>query len=152
MSIISKIKMPGMADAYDIGVDWENVKDKPDTGNIDVQAINEILNINTNDDIVVNSINNKVAKITMSSINGALEPNQLYVWPEMQELNISLVTPIDLSMVNEYHFFFDSGDTPTTLSLPDSILIPEEFTVEKNKRYEISILENCMLYRSWDLL
>lgn len=53
MSIISKIKMPGMADAYDIGVDWENVKDKPDVGSIDVGVTNEILNIDTNNDIAV---------------------------------------------------------------------------------------------------
>ena len=53
MSIISKIKMPGMANAYDIGVDWENVKDKPDVGSIDVGVTNEVLNIDTNDDIVV---------------------------------------------------------------------------------------------------
>lgn len=53
MSIISKIKMPGMADAYDIGVDWENVKDKPDVGSIDVGVTNEVLNIDTNDDIAV---------------------------------------------------------------------------------------------------
>ena len=45
MSIISKIKMPGLADAYDIGVDWENVKDKPDVGSIDVEVTNEVLNI-----------------------------------------------------------------------------------------------------------
>lgn len=57
MSIISKIKMPGMADAYDIGVDWENVKDKPDVGSIDVGVTNEILNIDTNDDIAVSSDN-----------------------------------------------------------------------------------------------
>lgn len=53
MSIISKIKIPGMANAYDIGVDWENVKDKPDVGSIDVGVTNEVLNIDTNDDIAV---------------------------------------------------------------------------------------------------
>lgn len=58
MSIISKIKMPGMADAYDIGVDWENVKDKPDVGSIDVGVTNEVLNIDTNDDIAVSGSDN----------------------------------------------------------------------------------------------
>lgn len=57
MSIISKIKMPGMADAYDIGVDWENVKDKPDVGSIDVGVTNEVLNIDTNNDIAVSGSN-----------------------------------------------------------------------------------------------
>ena len=58
MSIISKIKMPGMADAYDIGVDWENVKDKPEVGSIDVGVTNEVLNIDTNNDIAVSGSSN----------------------------------------------------------------------------------------------
>ena len=48
--------MPGMADAYDIGVDWENVKDKPDVGSIDVGVTNEVLNIDTNKTITINII------------------------------------------------------------------------------------------------
>ena len=58
MSIISKIKLPGMANAYDIGVDWENVKDKPDMGSIDIGVTNEILNIDTNDDIAISGSGN----------------------------------------------------------------------------------------------
>ena len=50
--------MPGMADAYDIGVDWENVKDKPDVGNIDVGVTNEVLNIDTDDDIAISGSSN----------------------------------------------------------------------------------------------
>lgn len=71
MSIISKIKMPGMADAYDIGVDWENVKDKPDVGSIDVGVTNEVLNIDTNNDIAVsgNSSNDNKKYLTLPSIS-----------------------------------------------------------------------------------
>lgn len=60
MSIISKIKMPGMANAYDIGVDWENVKDKPDVGSINVGVTNEVLNIDTNDDIAVSGSSSEI--------------------------------------------------------------------------------------------
>ena len=53
MSIISKVKMPGSNAVYDIGADWENIKDKPDVGSIDVGVSNEILNIDTNDNIAI---------------------------------------------------------------------------------------------------
>lgn len=72
MSIISKIKMPGMADAYDIGVDWENVKDKPDVGSIDVGVTNEILNIDTNDDIAVSGNNNNNLPSVTTADNGKI--------------------------------------------------------------------------------
>lgn len=72
MSIISKIKMPGMTNAYDIGVDWENVKDKPDVGSIDVGVTNEVLNIDTNNDIAVSgSSSNSLPSVTTAD-NGKI--------------------------------------------------------------------------------
>ena len=71
MSIISKIKMPGMADAYDIGVDWENVKDKPDVGSIDVGVTNEVLNIDTNDDIAISGNSSNLPSVTIAD-NGKI--------------------------------------------------------------------------------
>lgn len=58
MSIISKIKMLGMADAYDIGVNWENVKDKPNMDSIDIGVTNKVLNIDTDDDIIISGSDN----------------------------------------------------------------------------------------------
>ena len=73
MSIISKIKMPGMVNAYDIGVNWENVKDKPDVGSIDVGVTNEVLNIDTNNDIAVSgSSNSEIPAWTTSEILNVL--------------------------------------------------------------------------------
>ena len=83
MSIISKIKMPGMADAYDIGVDWENVKDKPDVGSIDVGVTNEVLNIDTNNDIAVSgSSNSEIPAWTTSDESKVLTVNEVgtLVW------------------------------------------------------------------------
>lgn len=78
-----------------------------------------------------------------------LEPNKLYIFPEMAELTITLVAPTDTAVASEYHFVFQSGATATTLSLPDAIKLPSGFTVEASKIYEISILEGCLCAQSW---
>lgn len=78
-----------------------------------------------------------------------LEPNKLYIFPEMAELELTLAEPTDTGIVNEYHVVFQSGATATTLSLPEAIKIPSGFTVDVNKIYEISILEGCLCAQSW---
>lgn len=78
-----------------------------------------------------------------------LEPNKLYIFPEMSSLTYTIATPSDTSVSNEYHFVFRSGATATELVHPVNVSVPDNFTVEKNKVYEISILEGCMAYQSW---
>lgn len=78
-----------------------------------------------------------------------LEPNKLYVFPEMASLSVTLQAPQNTGITNEYHFVFKSGATATTLTLPEDIALPDGFTVDANKIYEISILENMMLAQSW---
>lgn len=78
-----------------------------------------------------------------------LEPNKLYIFPEMETLSISLSEITDASVVNEYHFVFQSGATATTLTIPDTVKIPSGFSVDVNKIYEISILEGCLCAQSW---
>lgn len=80
-----------------------------------------------------------------------LEPNKLYVFPEMTELSVTLTEPSDASIVSEYHFVFQSGATATTLTIPDTVKIPSGFTVDANKIYEISILEGCLCTQSWEV-
>lgn len=69
-----------------------------------------------------------------------LEPNKLYVFPEMESLTVSLGTPTDNNVANEYHFFFTSGATATTLTLND--VLSDAYSIEANMKYEVSILEN----------
>lgn len=78
-----------------------------------------------------------------------LEPNKLYVFPEMSSLTYTLATPSDTSVSNEYHFVFKSGATATELVHPANVSVPDGFAVDKNKVYEISILEGCLAYQSW---
>ena len=86
---------------------------------------------------------------TSSDTNTELDPNKLYIFPEMTSLTYTLATPSDTSVSNEYHFVFRSGATATELVHPANVSVPDGFTVEKNKVYEISILEGCLAYQSW---
>lgn len=78
-----------------------------------------------------------------------LEPNKLYIFPEMAELTITLAEPSDTSIVSEYHFVFQSGATATTLTIPDTVKLPSNFSVDASKIYEVSILEGCLCAQSW---
>lgn len=68
-----------------------------------------------------------------------LEPNKLYVFPEMASLTVTLAEPSDINVENEYHFFFASGATATTLTLND--VLSDAYSIETNMKYEVSILE-----------
>lgn len=86
---------------------------------------------------------------TASDTTVELEPNKLYIFPEMASLTYTLATPSDTSIANEYHFVFRSGATATELVHPANVSVPDGFAVDKNKLYEISILEGCLAYQSW---
>ena len=80
----------------------------------------------------------------------ALSPNTLYVFTgDATALNITLAQPANNNVENEYHFIFNSGSTPTTLTLPNTIRQSDGFTVEANHVYEVSILENNMTAQGW---
>lgn len=93
----------------------------------------------------------KTPRVAMASTDATptLDPNKLYVFPEMATLTPTLNAPSDNTIVNEYHFVFDSGSTATVLTLPASVLQPDGFTVEANMHYEISILEGAMTAQGW---
>lgn len=79
-------------------------------------------------------------EMTSSDTTVTLEPNKLYVFPEMASLTITLGTPSNADVANEYHFFFTSGATATTLTLND--VLSDAYSIEANMKYEVSILEN----------
>ena len=79
-----------------------------------------------------------------------LEPNKLYIFPEMSSLTYTLATPADATVTNEYHFIFQSGSTATQLVNPAGVSVPDGLTVDVNKVYEVSILEGNLAYQSWE--
>ena len=70
-----------------------------------------------------------------------IQPNILHVWGEVAELNITLADGED-GTINEYMVQFTSGSTATILTLPDSIVWMTAPSIQANKTYQLSIINN----------
>lgn len=74
-----------------------------------------------------------------------LEPNKLYVFPEMTSLAYTIGDG-----TGEVHFIFRSGATATRVVHPSNVNIGS-FTVDANKIYEVSILEGLLTSQNWSV-
>lgn len=74
-----------------------------------------------------------------------LEPNKLYVFPEMTSLTYAIGEG-----TGEIHFIFKSGATATRVVHPAGVNIGS-FMVDANKVYEISILEGLLTSQNWSV-
>lgn len=80
--------------------------------------------------------------VSQTAASVAIEPNVLNLWGEMAALTITLATPTDTSVVNEYMGQFTSGSTPTEFTYPSSIIWSEEPSIEAGSTYQFSIINN----------
>lgn len=87
--------------------------------------------------------------INQSATTATIQPNVLNVWGEVATLDITLATPSDTSVVNEYMVQFTSGATATQLVLPDSIEWMSEPTINANATYQLSIINNLAVIGEW---
>lgn len=86
----------------------------------------------------------KEDKVSVESVQEntkELQPNRYYEFGEMTELTITLAAEEE-GKLSEYMFEFQSGDTPTTLNLPESVKYIGDSTIEANKTYQVSIVNN----------
>ena len=77
-----------------------------------------------------------------------LPANQYHTWGEVSSLTLTFGSGTD-GQVNGYWFSFDSGDTATTLSLPETV--QTDIVVEPNMHYECSIVGNYMTFSDWEV-
>lgn len=92
------------------------------------------------------SVNNKFDKIQVITVEGTditqeLSPNKYYKFDEVTNLTITLAAEI-AEIYNEYMFEFISGAIATVLTLPDNIKWIGNNTIEVNKTYQVSIVNN----------
>ncbi len=85
----------------------------------------------------------------LTAESATLDPNTNYSFGESATLTLEFAEG-DADKANEYSFTFVSGATPTVLTLPSSVQWVNELTVEANKRYEISIVDNIGLWCAVD--
>lgn len=124
--------------------------EKGDTGESGVYIGNEAPTNGANvwidlDENPTDSFEQKADKIKIENPETttiAITANKYYQFGEVTELNITLEEPSDTTILNEYMFEFVSGETATTLTLPDTIKWLEEPTIEASKTYQCSIVNN----------
>lgn len=79
-----------------------------------------------------------------------IEPNIFYIFGSVPTLTITLAAE-EMGILNEYMFQFVSGSTPATLLLPDSVKWAggSAPTIEANKTYQVSIVDNLAVYAAF---
>lgn len=90
----------------------------------------------------VNGKNYSVQVVESTTTVLEIQPNKFYKFGEVSTLNITLAEITDTSVLNEYMFEFVSGSTATTLTLPNTIKWLETPSIEANKTYQCSIVNN----------
>lgn len=86
---------------------------------------------------------------TAGAVSQTLSPFVIYHFTgAVTSLTITLGVP-ESGQLAHYHFDFLSGSTATTLSLPQSVDMPDNFAVETNNRYEVDILNNYGTVSLW---
>lgn len=87
-----------------------------------------------------------VIHITTAVTEYTIATNALYIFDtELVELDVTLQG----EAAKDHHFIFTSGSTPTEIYFPQEVIFPDNFSIEANKVYEISVLNNLLLYQSW---
>lgn len=89
-----------------------------------------------------NGKNYSVEIVESTSNTQEIQTNKFYKFGEVSSLNITLAEITDTSVLNEYMFEFVSGSTATTLTLPNTIKWLETPSIESNKTYQCSIVNN----------
>ena len=71
----------------------------------------------------------------------SISPNKFSKFESVTTLTITF-SPETPNVLNEYMFQFTSGETATVLNMPDSVRWIGDHTIEPNKTYQVSIVNN----------
>lgn len=84
---------------------------------------------------------------TGGALDQTLEPDIFYHFTS--ESLTSLTLTLDGQLTDQYHFDFISPQTAITLTLPQGVIMSEDFTVEANTKYEIDIYNGYGIFAQW---
>lgn len=108
------------------------LSNKPKINNIELQGNKSL------DELGIQGIINTE---NVSETTKELQPNKYYVFGEVAALTITLAEGKE-GVLNEYMFEFTSGETATTLSLPETVKWMGDNAVEAGKTYQVSVVNN----------
>lgn len=89
----------------------------------------------------------KIATENVAEDTKELQPNKYYIFGEVATLTITLAAGEE-NILAEYMFEFTSGTTPTKIAWPPHIK-PSTNTIEANKTYQITIINNLATVKSF---
>ena len=89
-----------------------------------------------------NGKNYSVEIVESTSSTQEIQSNKFYKFGEVSSLNITLAAITDTTQLNEFMIEFISGSTATTLTLPNTIRWLETPSIEANKTYQCSIVND----------
>lgn len=97
-------------------------------------------------DTAVGDKEDQAIGITVSGATPTITPirNRIYTCGEVASLTIS-----NPPANGAYSVIFTSGATATDLSIPPDLKMPDGFTVEANRRYEINVSGGYAVVGSW---
>lgn len=130
---------------------WNNKYDKPNSGIPKTDLASAVQTSLDKADTALQSHQdisgkaNKISVVQTSASTIEINSNTFYKFGEVASLNITLASITDNTIYNEYMFEFVSGTTATTLTLPSSIKWLETPTIDANKIYQCSIVDNVGL-------
>ena len=82
-------------------------------------------------------------------VTQALLPNVIYHFTgDLTSLTITLTAVTGQTM---YHFDFIAGATAPTVTLPNTVVLPDTFSVVANRRYELNIFNGYGVAVSWSI-
>lgn len=87
----------------------------------------------------------EITVTSSGSVSQELQPDTVY---HFTSESLTALT-ITFSGTGQYHFDFISPATAVTLTLPSSVIMSTNFSVEVNSKYEIDIVDNYGVYAVW---
>jgi hypothetical protein len=133
VSYAGKVEASNVKDALDLLSDTM-ITTEPDEG--DSEEV-------TDYDLMMSDVEHIIPRVVEQTDSVAtIQPNVLNVWGEVTSLDITLAEPTDNTIVNEYMVQFASGEVATTLILPDTIKWMAAPSIEPNRVYQLSIINN----------
>lgn len=93
----------------------------------------------------------EVTVATDGAVSQALDAGTMYHFTgALTSLTITLTAP-QSGEKSHYHFDFVSGATAATLTMPNTVIMPDGFSVQANKRYEVDVLNGYGMVTSWTI-
>lgn len=93
----------------------------------------------------------EVTVATAGAVSQALDAGTMYHFTgALTSLTITLAAP-QSGEKSHYHFDFVSGATAATLTMPNTVIMPDGFSVQANKRYEVDVLNGYGMVTSWTI-